>query len=132
MLFKSGSLVSAGLARIELETQWRTRVSHAYMRYQEKAAICDALRAELFNPGFTDPAAWLTNVHACRLASDALQEYVQIVRTYVDFVRTGNGPEARSPKVQARVEDGGTRSRELLSGTRGDYASRAREAKHDN
>jgi hypothetical protein len=82
----SGSLVSAGLARVELETLWRKRVSHAYMRYQEKAAICDALRAELFSRGFPDPAAWLINVHACRLASDARQDYVQIVRTYVDFV----------------------------------------------
>jgi hypothetical protein len=94
MLSKSGSLVSAGLARVELETLWRKRVSHAYMRYQEKAAICEALRAELVSSGFPDPAAWLTNVHACRLASDALQDYVQIVRTHVDFVVQGISPNA--------------------------------------
>ena len=62
------------------------------------------------------------HVPACSHVKELLDQKLTAVDQKITELRS---LELSSLEVQARVEDGGARSRELLSDTGGDYASRA-------
>ena len=81
--------------RRELEAEWRERLTHARMRYREKAAICAALMAErVQSPSapIADPDGAFALQHALRLESAALAEYRWTLRLFTDLVVHGIVP----------------------------------------
>jgi hypothetical protein len=84
-------------SRSTLEDAWRERVNRARTQYERTAAICAELLAErmLAFPAqpTPDPDGTLTLRHALRRETEALNEYMRVLRIYTDLHVHGVVPE---------------------------------------
>ena len=80
-------MVSVSICRNELELLWLNRVSQARERYVFKTNICKSLLAE---PAETFPNIPTLALH--QTESEALQEYVRVMKIYLDLVTQGKAP----------------------------------------
>jgi hypothetical protein len=80
-------MVSVSLCRNGLELLWLNRVSQARERYVFKTEICKSL--------LTEPAETFPNIRTLALhqtESEALHEYVRVMKIYLDLVTQGKAP----------------------------------------
>lgn len=83
-------------SRTELESLWRERLSTVRERYAFKTKICESLlaeRAETFPRILPpDPDGALALHQALQRQSEALQDYMRILRIFTDLVTDGKMP----------------------------------------
>ena len=87
---------SVSVSRKELKLLWLERVSQARERYVFKTEICKMLMAERavtfpnILPSYPDGTLALH--HALQRESEALHEYMRVLRIYTDLVTFGKMP----------------------------------------